>query len=75
LSPEELYRSVLDAGGRAPSEAREPVVALGLANQGETELAWDPATGRPLTDALVCRTAEPRPSAPNSPRTPTSYGS
>ena len=53
VDPEELYRTVLDAGRRALSEAREPVVALGLANQGETVLAWDPATGRPLTDALV----------------------
>lgn len=26
---------------------------MGLANQGETVLAWDPATGRPLTDAVV----------------------
>lgn len=51
--PEELYRSVLDAGRRALAEAGEPVTALGLANQGETVLAWDPATGRPLTDALV----------------------
>ncbi|PWI13941.1 carbohydrate kinase [Streptomyces sp. Act143] len=51
--PEELYASVVQAGRRALAEAREPVVALGLANQGETVLAWDPATGRPLTDALV----------------------
>ncbi|MEU0343679.1 FGGY family carbohydrate kinase [Streptomyces bobili] len=51
--PAELYASVLDAGRRALAEAGEPVVALGLANQGETVLAWDPATGRPLTDALV----------------------
>jgi glycerol kinase len=51
--PEELYRSVTDAASRALAEAGEPVVALGLANQGETVLAWDPDTGRPLTDALV----------------------
>ncbi|MFV0132492.1 FGGY family carbohydrate kinase [Streptomyces sp. HMX87] len=51
--PEELYGSVLAAGHRALSEAGEPVTALGLANQGETVLAWDPDTGRPLTDALV----------------------
>ena len=53
VDPEELYRSVRDAGSRALAEAREPVIALGLANQGETVLAWDPDTGRPLTDALV----------------------
>lgn len=51
--PAELYDSVVEAGTRALAEAREPVVALGLANQGETVLAWDPSTGRPLTDALV----------------------
>ncbi|MGW0769023.1 FGGY family carbohydrate kinase [Streptomyces sp. NPDC002676] len=53
VDPAELYASVLDAGRSALAEAGEPVVALGLANQGETVLAWDPATGRPLTDALV----------------------
>ncbi|MFH9862999.1 FGGY family carbohydrate kinase [Streptomyces sp. NPDC017202] len=53
VDPAELYASVLDAGRCALAEAGEPVVALGLANQGETVLAWDPATGRPLTDALV----------------------
>jgi glycerol kinase len=53
VDPAELYDSVVEAGTRALAEAREPVVALGLANQGETVLAWDPATGRPLTDALV----------------------
>ncbi|QIJ65893.1 FGGY family carbohydrate kinase [Streptomyces sp. JB150] len=53
VDPAELYDSVVDAGRRALAEAGEPVTALGLANQGETVLAWDPATGRPLTDALV----------------------
>ncbi|MGW1917298.1 FGGY family carbohydrate kinase [Streptomyces sp. NPDC002076] len=53
VDPAELYDSVVDAGRRALTEAGEDVVALGLANQGETVLAWDPADGRPLTDALV----------------------
>ncbi|MDH6547196.1 glycerol kinase [Streptomyces sp. SAI-208] len=53
VDPAQLYDSVIEAGSRALSEAGEPVTALGLANQGETVLAWDPATGRPLTDALV----------------------
>ncbi|MGJ5756512.1 glycerol kinase [Streptomyces puniciscabiei] len=53
VDPAELYGSVVDAGRRALAEAGEDVVALGLANQGETVLAWDPADGRPLTDALV----------------------
>ncbi|MER5748492.1 FGGY family carbohydrate kinase [Streptomyces sp. NPDC002088] len=53
VDPGELYGSVVQAGTRALAEAGEPVMALGLANQGETVLAWDPASGRPLTDALV----------------------
>ncbi|MFD9000265.1 FGGY family carbohydrate kinase [Streptomyces sp. NPDC059582] len=53
VDPGELYASVVEAGTRALAEAGEPVTALGLANQGETVLAWDPGSGRPLTDALV----------------------
>ncbi|MET8687150.1 FGGY family carbohydrate kinase [Streptomyces sp. NPDC004732] len=53
VDPAELFTSVVDAGRAALADAGEPVVAVGLANQGETVLAWDPATGRPLTDALV----------------------
>ncbi|MEV1022883.1 FGGY family carbohydrate kinase [Streptomyces sp. NPDC050264] len=53
VDPAHLLGSVLDAGARALAEAGEPVVAAGLANQGETVLAWDPATGEPLTDAIV----------------------
>ncbi|MBL1095620.1 FGGY family carbohydrate kinase [Streptomyces coffeae] len=53
VDPVALLTSVVDAGRQALSEAGEPVVAVGLANQGETVLAWDPATGTPLTDALV----------------------
>ncbi|MBC3991564.1 carbohydrate kinase, partial [Streptomyces sp. AC563] len=61
VDPRALLASVLDAGRRALADAGEPVVAVGLANQGETVLAWDPATGEPLTDAIVWqdRRAEP----------------
>ncbi|MGA4838454.1 FGGY family carbohydrate kinase [Streptomyces sp. G45] len=61
VSPGDLLDSVLDAGRAALADADEPVTAVGLANQGETVLAWDPATGEPLTDALVWqdRRAEP----------------
>jgi len=51
--PAELLESVLTAGRRALADCGEPVDAIGLANQGETVLAWDPVTGTPLTDALV----------------------
>jgi glycerol kinase len=50
--PEELYQSVLDAGRAALAAAGVPVAAVGVGNQGETVLAWDPATGRPLGDAI-----------------------
>ncbi|MEV0093858.1 FGGY family carbohydrate kinase [Streptomyces sp. NPDC050738] len=53
VDPAALLSSVLDAGRQALAEAGEAVAGVGLANQGETVLAWDPATGRPLTDAIV----------------------
>ncbi|MEO3973692.1 FGGY family carbohydrate kinase [Streptomyces sp. CAU 1734] len=51
--PRQLLSSVIDAGRLALAEAGEPVAAVGLANQGETVLAWDPGTGTPLTEAIV----------------------
>jgi glycerol kinase len=51
--PEALLASVLDAGNRALVAAGEPVAAVGLANQGETVLAWDPGSGQPLSPAIV----------------------
>ena len=51
--PEELFDSVVTAGRRALAEAGVEVAAVALANQGETVLAWDRATGRPLTPAVV----------------------
>jgi glycerol kinase len=53
VDPAELLTSVVDAGRRALADAGESVEAVGLANQGETVLAWDPSTGEPLTDAIV----------------------
>jgi glycerol kinase len=52
--PEELFGSVVAAGQRALAAARgAPAHAVALANQGETVLAWDRRTGRPLTPAIV----------------------
>jgi glycerol kinase len=51
--PEELYASVIAAGSRALAEAGTTADAVALANQGETVLAWDRRTGRPLTPAIV----------------------
>lgn len=53
VDPQELWESVLAAGHQALELAGRPVGAVALANQGETVLAWDPETGRPLTPALV----------------------
>lgn len=59
--PDELLQSVLSAGRAAVAQADRPIHAVSLANQGETVLAWDPDTGRPLTRAIVWqdRRAEP----------------
>jgi glycerol kinase len=52
--PAELLNSVLDAGRRAVANADgPPVAAVSIANQGETVLIWDPATGEPLSQAVV----------------------
>lgn len=56
--PEELFGSVIAAGRLALEQAGGPAGgavahAVALANQGETVLAWDRRTGRPLTPAIV----------------------
>jgi glycerol kinase len=51
--PEALWESVVDTGRRAIDEAGVPIAAVALANQGETVLAWDRATGNPLSPAIV----------------------
>src|SRR4051812_25683120 len=51
--PLALLSSVLDSGRQAISRAGVPVSAVALANQGETVLAWDRVTGKPLSAAVV----------------------
>jgi len=51
--PEDLYESVVSAGAKALAAAGAPAHAVALANQGETVLAWDRATGTPLSPAIV----------------------
>jgi glycerol kinase len=51
--PTELLDSVLTAGRDAVARAGRRIDAVSLANQGETVLAWDRATGQPLTQAIV----------------------
>jgi len=37
----------------------EQIVALGVTNQRETTVVWDPRTGQPVAKAIVCRTPGP----------------
>ncbi|KQV07083.1 FGGY family carbohydrate kinase [Leifsonia sp. Root112D2] len=51
--PIELLNSVLDAGRAAVQQSKAVVDVVTLANQGETVLAWDPDTGKPLSNMIV----------------------
>ena len=51
--PRELMASVMDAASRAVAQAAVPIDGVTLTNQGETVLAWDPETGRPLSPMVV----------------------
>src|SRR6478735_7774950 len=51
--PQALLDSVIVAGNAAISQAGVPVDIVAIANQGETVLAWDPDTGRPLSPMIV----------------------
>lgn len=56
----EIFRSVVDAGREALRVARvksRELAAVGLANQRETFVVWERATGRPIHRAIVwqCR--------------------
>lgn len=50
--PAELWASVLSAGRAAVARSGARIGAVGLANQGETVLAWDRDTGVPLSAAV-----------------------
>ncbi len=50
--PDELLQSIVGAGKAAIAAAGAPIEAVGIANQGETVLRWDRATGRPFGPAL-----------------------
>jgi glycerol kinase len=49
---EELLESIIGAGRQAVAAAGGGIGAVGIANQGETVVAYDRATGRPLRPAL-----------------------
>jgi glycerol kinase len=54
--PEDLWTSQLETAREAlrrASLAPEDVAAIGIANQRETTILWDRATGRPIANAIV----------------------
>jgi glycerol kinase len=53
LDPRAVWDSVVAAGRQAVAAADEPVDVVGIANQGETVLAWDPVTDAALSPAVV----------------------
>ena len=54
LDPHALWNSVVAAGAAALNSCGHPMLdAIGLANQGETVMAWDRRTGEPHGPAIV----------------------
>lgn len=54
VDPEELLQSVIDAGHQALAACSNPrLSAVGLANQGETIVAWSRRTGKAQHNAIV----------------------
>ncbi len=51
--PEEILASVVDAVAELLDSAEEEVTACGLDHQGESVLAWDAESGRPLTPVIT----------------------
>jgi glycerol kinase len=51
--PEEIYRSILSAGARALAQSGRRIDAVALATQGESVMAFDPATGAPLSRLIT----------------------
>jgi glycerol kinase len=51
--PEEIWQSVVSACREAVACADGPIAALGIANQRETTVLWERATGRPVHNAIV----------------------
>jgi glycerol kinase len=51
--PEEIWQSVVATCRQAAAAADGPIAAIGNANQRETTVLWDRATGRPIHNAIV----------------------
>jgi len=52
-SAELLWQSVVDAINQVITTGNHKIAAIGLANQGESILAWDRQTGQPLTPVII----------------------
>lgn len=53
--PSQIWATVLEAVGEVTDQSppsQYPIASIGLANQGETVLAWDQQTGAPLYNAI-----------------------
>jgi glycerol kinase len=51
--PEEIWRSVVSTCREVIAAADGPIAAVGIANQRETTVLWERATGRPVHNAIV----------------------
>src|SRR5579875_666864 len=51
--PEEIWQSVAATCREAAAAAAGPIAAIGIANQRETTVLWERATGRPVHNAIV----------------------
>ncbi len=51
--PEDIWRDTLAVGAEAIAAAGAPIRAIGIANQRETAVLWDRATGEPVYPAIV----------------------
>ncbi len=51
--PEEIWQSVVSTCRAAAEAAHGPIAAIGIANQRETTVLWERATGRPVHNAIV----------------------
>ncbi len=51
--PEEIWQSVVATCREAAAAADGPIAAIGIANQRETTVLWERATGRPVGNAIV----------------------
>ena len=50
---EDLWQSIVKAVKQALAGTTEKITAVGLANQGESILAWDKTNGDPLSQVII----------------------